>query len=572
MLIRPRFQGDWPIARDRARLSDEQRGNRRELHARSPGPSLPHGLEGLNPRLLTPRTIVGLQATVGNATVTSLIDGVQSRPRIQRLAPAAPPAAPAAMTAQEIQSARTAAATRFGPETIRQLQTAVFVDVDGIYNDDTVKSIYAKQKELPGPIGQKGVPNAEFFAHFGIIPTKPFVAGTLPPAAQAAALATTLAAQFPDGVPVAIYAQYDMVPAATATPAQQNMNLAATEFVRQATFFAESQGAVGLAGTTLKQNVPTPITELSQVIEKVQSIHLGLVALWKSTLPEGSAPAEAPSWTKVGTLATFCHGMHYGLNLSHTQESGYVTEGLHNIDKTIGGKEYRSNIESYVRGLKSAVSGDVRFLLFACNTAGSQNFPGQNIEKIIKHEETSDPKTQAEIEAERQTGKGSLAEDLALEAWAQLDAPSVYGHLMAEHMTRNPAMKVYGKDAGGWLNSKHIFDIIYDDSYINGQVQTLYLHATWDFQKEDLRRKLMPRMFRHWVDQIMTDPDPGMVAGKRKKALAQEVFMNPQAAKAPLQANMTDWLKANTTDITPLPAPARQPLFHLGMPTDAIPP
>jgi hypothetical protein len=370
-----------------------------------------------------------------------------------------------------------------------------------------------------------------------------------------------------------------MVDPAVATAAQLDANQAAQEFVRQSTFFAQSQGAVGLAGNTLKQNVAVPITELPEVIEKVQSIHLGLVALWKSTLPQGAVPGDAPAWTKVGTLATFCHGIHRGLNLSHVQEGGYanyVTQGLHNVDATVGGKLYRSNIESYVRGLSTAVSGDVRFLLFACNTAGSQDFDKQNIKKIITHEETTDAAAQKELEAERKTGGGSLAEDLMGIAWSLLDDPSVYGHLMAEHMTRNPAMKVYGKEAGGFLDSKHVFDVIYDDAYINGQVTTLFPRAIWDFQKDDLRRRLAARIFRHWVDQIMTDPDPATppAGQKRKKPMAQEVFMDPGAASGPLRANMTQWLKANTSDIHSLPAPPQQPGpgFHPGMPVGMGPP
>src|SRR5438093_857297 len=79
------------------------------------------------------------------------------------------------------------------------------------------------------------------------------------------------------GVSVAAYSLYDDV--------ATNGN--AKEFQRQAATFAQGQRSVGLEGGALKVGASLPITSVSDLVEKVQSIHLALVDAWiASTLPD----------------------------------------------------------------------------------------------------------------------------------------------------------------------------------------------------------------------------------------------------------------------------------------------
>jgi hypothetical protein len=111
----------------------------------------------------------------------------------------------------------------------------------------------------------------------------------------------------------------------------------------------------------------------------------------------------------VETVATFCHGIHTGLNLGTTAEHGYVAEGLHSNDGTVHGKVFKDNLASFASGVSGAVSPDVKFLLFACSTAGSEGF-----EKHIG-QVGSDKSAAKELGKEETTGEGSLASRLQQE-------------------------------------------------------------------------------------------------------------------------------------------------------------
>ena len=152
------------------------------------------------------------------------------------------------------------------------------------------------------------------------------------------------------------------------------------------------------------------------------------------------------------------------------------------------------------------------------------------------------------------TGAGSLAETLekSLESELQGD-PSVYGHLTAAHATRNPAAKVFGKDAGNAPGGKHMFDLIYDDAYIDGQLTGLFPVTPAD-KKVALRAGLRMRMFEHYFDQIESDPDHPK--DHANQPAAQEMFADFKTAQGRLQPDMTAWLRTHVDDLRPLPPPA----------------
>lgn len=622
--------------------------------------------------------MLGLQRGAGNSAVASML---------QRASVSMAPPAPAldALTAAQVTAAK-AKAAHLRPQWIRQLQNRLSwlettlgvhkndparVIETGIYDDETAQGVYLQQRQWQktGPIADPGFATDDVFTRLGIILTKEFESAPLAAGTDVVKLAHMIASQFPNGVTVAAYSLYANI----ATPGANE-----AEFLRQANTFAKGQQAVGLQAGTITLNVPVGITSVGDLIEKVQSIHLGLVDLWQpSTLPAGTPGAEAaavgaaigavgqvvsgmtgvlptvPTWTKVATLATFAHGIHQGVNLGTTPEAKYASEGLH-INTTQDGKEYQSNVESFAKGLRGAVTPDIKVLIFACSTAGSPK-PGTGFEHyaelsgpqaVVEHaretaydkaiadaskaasdkviQDASDaakaqavtegksaaeatqaanaaaisPATKAaakqagkdaaknptnlaaakkagdkaatdalpgapakaEAAAERDlpkqeaTGPGSLAEALekSLESELQGD-PSVYGHLTAAHATRNPAAKVFGKDAGGQPGGRHMFDLIYDDPYIDGRLAALF-PATPADKKVGLRAQLLMRMFEHYFDQIQFDPDHPK--GHPNQPAAQEMFADFRKAQSWLQPDMTDWLSSHVDDLRPLPPPA----------------
>jgi hypothetical protein len=134
-------------------------------------------------------------------------------------------------------------------------------------------------------------------------------------------------------------------------------------------------------------------------------------------------------------------------------------------------------------------------------------------------------------------------------------SPSVYGHLTAGHTTRNPAAKIYGRDAGGVSGGALMFDRIYDTSYINNVAATLWAENLSSDQLAELTGWLRVRMFEHFVEQIRTDSDKGW-KGKGGKPIAQEMFADIDMARTLLQEDMTAWIATHLKGIAPLPAGA----------------
>ncbi len=488
----------------------------------------------------------------GNRAVSRLLHGVQTVQRFGPAAQTAGPTAPKALTAAQLAKAQ-AAMTDLSDNALEQLQRALGVLASGAYNKVTANAVYARQQSFGGAIPHPGVADSAFFSQLGLIRTTSFAAAPLAAGVDSTKLAKHLSATFPRGVRVAVYSDYDLAPIKPGMSDEKKKkaireNANAREFNRQAETFAKGQGAVGLRGGAIRQGEPVAVKSAADVIEKVQAIHLGLLAAWKASAAPGDA--NPPAWTSVETVATFCHGIHWGLDISTTQEKGYVTKGLHSIDRTAHGKVFKDNLASFASGVSGAVSADVKFLLFACSTAGSEGF------EHYMGPTGSDTSAAKELGKEETTGKGSLASRLQQElATATGGSPSVYGHLTAGHTTRNPAAKIYGRDAGGVSGGALMFDRIYDTSYINNVAATLWAENLSSDQLAQLTGWLRVRIFEHFVEQIRTDTDKGW-KGKGGKPIAQEMFADIDTARTLLQKDMTAWIATHLKGIAPLPAGA----------------
>ena len=546
-----------------------------------------------DPSTLMLSSLVALQRSVGNAAVTRLI---------QRASAPAPTLSAAQVTAAQAKSADLSA------DALKQLRTALGLDESGTYDDAVAQAVY-KQQRAWQIIHSPGVADYDVFGRLGLVRTRTFTAATLAAPIDAKAFAASLEAQFPTGVSVAVYSDYDLTPVTPGMTEQQKKHAREftgnrIEFKNQATMFATGQRAIGLQGGGLVQGVPVPITSAGEVVEKVQSIHLGLVAIWKAAAGLDSPDAVPPAWTSVGSIATFCHGhpKHRALDLGHAQEEYWAT-GLLSMNQSAAGSAFKANLQSFVQGLSGAVSPDLKFMMFSCNVGGSPGYSTSTAlagpEGIVKAagdaahdaaiaagkseadakkarreaEDKARPGAMAKAEARAEldlpnqeaTGAGSLAESLEIELEAQLGgSPSVFGHLTAAHTTRNPEARVFGAEAGPG-GAQAMFDLVYDDAYVDAEMKRLFptLHETTKIAA--VRKKLRIRMYVHYFDQI-TQPTFAKVLdrgpkGHEKQPIEQEMFADLPTAKTWLRPEMSDWLDIHSADIGPRPGdyPAAAP-------------
>jgi hypothetical protein len=72
-------------------------------------------------------------------------------------------------------------------------------------------------------------------------------------------------------------------------------------------------------------------------------------------------------------------------------------------------------------------------------------------------------------------GKGSFAEALYQELRkARKKAATVYGHIVRGHATEVWAARVFGKAAAGVGSGAHMFDMLYDKSFIESETARIF--------------------------------------------------------------------------------------------------
>lgn len=214
------------------------------------------------------------------------------------------------------------------------------------------------------------------------------------------------------------------------------------EFVNQAKQYAATYNPIGISNGKLG----TQVFKQVKTYEEFKSSLLSLGESVKQCL--AAHPREGYDDSKCGViknLTIMTHGYETGLNFG-------------------GGDNFNmSKIKDFATSVKGYVADDVRVQLYACNTArnektaeswGDRGWVGGNIA-------ADDP---------FKGGKGSFAQSLS-EALG--DNASVYGHTTAGHLSGNYAARVYGKDAGGAENGKHMYDVCFPASFISSEAQRL---------------------------------------------------------------------------------------------------
>jgi hypothetical protein len=466
-------------------------------------------------RLVAQAAVLDLQHTVGNRQVQRFL---RAAPLVQR--DPSRGAAPKVISEKQTEAAIAwAAKAKLGREAILALQTHLGVEpATGVYDATTAAAVFDKQLALK--IGADGMAGPTTFARLGLVLTNEIAAAGVGDEQLA-----EVQKRFPAGVTVAIYPHYKN---------QSNNN---KEFKRQADPFAKAEGAIGLAGGNITIGAEAVvIKELGDVIETVQGIHRGLLAKHEQSQAQAGGqgsgapaqPAAAPAFTKVRNLALFAHGMHYGLALDASNR--YRGGGL----VSDGNKLYPSNLAAFVKGIADAVTADVHVQLFACNT-------GHDTERTAYEEWTKHG------QGERSGAKSfaaALAKQLGPEA-------SVFGHTTAGHTTENFAALVFGKEAGGGEGGLHMFDRLYDETFIQAELARLFPDQDED-QRAALHDSLREQMWGHYKDSISTEHKR---SGKDKHYTVQigkKMFTDPDGAKALLHQDWTaNWITTRLDKVKP---------------------
>lgn len=375
-----------------------------------------------------------------------------------------------------------------GAEAITQLQGLVGAPKTGVYDDATVQGVYLKQlsenegKKHKGK--ENGIANESFFRKHGLIFTKTIENGKAMPEFVKAFLNDdgTPKASFASGITIGVYTHYD------------NQSPNNKTFWQVAKPWAKHNQAIGLnEDGEMEVGKPIKITEVGQIIESVQSISRGLEQLWMDGMSQGWIetdaefdPNQPPAWTKVKDLGIFAHGMPYGIGVDSDKDDQYKHGLLSSSPDS-----YRSapNIASFAEGLNGAIKSDINVLLFACNGAR-------------EYDEES-PFSKADNSHRKRPDGQDMGDDSSFAAMLQEELgeeSSVYGHLTAGHTTNNFTSMVYGKAAGP-DGKKHMFDVLYPDSFIDSEMARLFGDLT-DEEKAIARPLLRAQMWAHYKDSI----------------------------------------------------------------------
>jgi hypothetical protein len=455
-------------------------------------------------------------------------------------------AADADLTDKQMKAALAwAAGEKLGVEAINALQEKLGVAVSGVYDEATATGVYRQQREWKpkGRIHNAGKADASVFTRLGLIRTRTIVAARV-----ADDDLERIKKDFPTGVTVAIYPQYDY---GSAKVRQNNK-----EFYTQSNLFAANNNVVGLSGGDITRGHPIPIHDLAEVIETVQSIHRGLAERYRQSLPPDRRDGPLPAFTRIKNLALFAHGEPYGMGLNKTNRYELLS-----IQKQLRA----ANIHAFVQGLSGAVAADVNVQLFACNTAREPKYAKEQYVDWEGHKQ-----------GERR-GAGSFAAQLAEELGPEA---SVFGHTTAGHTTENYAATAFGKIVGG-EGGLHLFDLMYPESFIMSELTRLFP----DLSQEDriaLHDKLRDEMWRHYKDSVHGEAhgrkvrDPKQhgkkIVDKSKRytsgtpPLGQEMFLNPEHARELFQEN---WKSVWMTDARRkgmLPTPGNDRLERISQP------
>ncbi|MBR4986962.1 MAG: SH3 domain-containing protein [Proteobacteria bacterium] len=217
-----------------------------------------------------------------------------------------------------------------------------------------------------------------------------------------------------------------------------------SEFVNQATQYASTYNPIGITNGTLGTQVFKQVKTYAELKSSVLALGESVKKCLADHPRDGFDDSKC---SVIKNLTIMTHGFEDGLNLGGGRGNHFTV----------------SDVGDFASAVKGYVADDIRVQLYACNTArnnktaeswGDRGWNGGNIS-------AEDP---------FKGGKGSFAQSLA-EALGE--NASVYGHTTAGHLSGNYAARVYGKDAGGAENGKHMYDICFPADFIASEAKRL---------------------------------------------------------------------------------------------------
>ncbi|MFD1045783.1 hypothetical protein ACFQ1S_09530, partial [Kibdelosporangium lantanae] len=275
------------------------------------------------------------------------------------------------------------------------------------------------------------------------------------------------------------------------------------EFQAASADFARTYKTLGMAGGTLAQGIAIAVKNRDDVEQAITSVDQTVHALTYER--QQANPDTNTVQPTIGTVAIFAHGVRRSLGLDPQGETGP------NWFKA-------AQIKTFVAAVRGHVAGNVRFLLFACSTGGSEN-------------EKQGMPTQDEA-----GGEGSFAQLLAQELGGEA---TVYAHNVAGHTESNPLARTFTADSPTGVQ---MFDVLYGDEFLNTEATRLAL--TTPEETANLRKT----MWAHYVDAVATDF--GRIRTKNRHftiggygGVGAAMFMDPEGTKTVLRDDFTTvWL------------------------------
>jgi hypothetical protein len=239
--------------------------------------------------------------------------------------------------------------------------------------------------------------------------------------------------------------------------------------------FAKTYGTLGVLpgkeSATLAQGVAIPIKDRDDVAQALTSLHQTLHALAYDRAQDQDCPepVQAPV---IDTVAIFAHGVRTSLGLDPEGETG--THWFR-----------AAQIPAFAAAIQPNVSPNVRVLLFACSTGAS-----------------SDKEANYKVTPGGAGGTGSFGEQLAN---ALGGGATVYAHDVYGHTESNPFARVF---AAGSDTGRDMFDVLYDQAFLNSEVDRLKTDKSDLISGIDdarLETALRKQMWAHFVDAVSRD-------------------------------------------------------------------
>ena len=287
------------------------------------------------------------------------------------------------------------------------------------------------------------------------------------------------------------------------------------EFVGASADFAKTYQTLGMSGTDkdgakLAFGRAVEVASRDEVTQAITSVHQTVHALAYARPEPAEGEAPLPPEPEVATIAIFCHGEPFGLG----------------IDPANANYTKAKDIKSFVAAIRPHVSGNVRFLLFACSAGGESK------------------EKEAKASATGPGGTGSFAQLLSAELGGEAQ---VFAHNVAGHTESNPLARMFTADS---TEGKSMFEVLYG-GFAEQEAKRLRTEKPaliGSLPDDKLVERLRSAMWAHFSDAVTTDFMRIRTKSRHFSTggyggIGAAMFMDPQGTSTLLHEDFkTTWL------------------------------